>query len=196
MTERDWQSMFEAAAELGHEELIGNVTELAKTVCGGDSDAVDKLVAAARVLDYRYRTCRRDFPPWLVSTTRLAEMPVTGLAAQTSDDPMVCTMNMVRAKGAPQFVATTAGFIRTTFDCGPTPGEMWLRSMSLATLPGALPQEPTAPVVLYGTLQGGVSSVLSAVRDDRDPQEPIRHLVDRVVQHHPFPWEPGGWNGD
>lgn len=194
--------LFEAAAELEHMALINRVVELATAIRDGDGrqadHLVDHLVVHARVLAYRHRTRRTGYPMHLATTPRLDEMQPRGLAAQTRDNPRVMTMNMVTSdrSGTPGFVSTTAAFVRTTFGGGPTPIDEWLRSMSLATLPGELPSRKEAPVVLYGTLQGGVSAVLLAIRDGVDPAEAITHVINRVVHHHPFPWEPGGWNGD
>ncbi|GAA2773825.1 hypothetical protein [Saccharopolyspora taberi] len=196
MVERDWRPMFETAAQLGHEDLIEKVVDLATRVRDGEGSLVDQIVVHARVLDYRYKNRGTGFPIWLASTPRLSEMQPRGLAYRTRDDPKVMTMNMVQCDDAPMFVATTVGFIRHTFDTGPTPATLWLRSMSLATLPGELPHGSTEPVVLYGTLQGGTSSILSAVRDGRDPAEPVAHVVQRIIHLRPFSWEPGGWDGD
>jgi DNA invertase Pin-like site-specific DNA recombinase len=184
---QDWQPLFDAAAHRDHEDLITRALELAAGVRAGDGRLVDELIVHMRVLEYRYKERGTGYPMWKANTPRLAEMPVRGTAAQC-DDPAVRTMHMVTGKESPMFVATTAGFVRATFDTGR------LQTMTMATLPGQLPPEDTAPVVLYGTLNSTVASLLSAVRDGADPAEVVTKLVDRIVHHRPFPWERGGWN--
>lgn len=191
-----WLSTFADFAELDHDQLVAAVLELATRVRAGTDSLVDELVAAARVLRYRYEERGTGYPMWKASTLRLSEMPICGLAAKTQDDPMVMTTNMVTSENAPEFVSTTAGFVRRTYTRGTTPVDQWLRSSCLATLPVDLPDDDDAPVVLYGTSMGGISDLLSAIGDGHDTTKAITHLLKRIVDHHPFPWEPGGWNGD
>jgi hypothetical protein len=179
------QAMFETVAQLGHEELIAAVAGLA------GEDLVDQLVVHMRVLRHRYKERTTGYPVREAVTTRLAEMPVRGVAAECGDDQASWAMHMVTGGDKPPvFAATTAGFVRRAF------GTEWLDTMALATLPAPLPQDGAAPVVLYGTLGVTASGLLDAVRDGTDPAEEIAALTDRIVGHRPFPWEQGGCNGD
>jgi hypothetical protein len=184
------KQMFEIAAQLGHEELITRVTDLAARVQDGDGSVADELVVSARVLQYRVDNRASVGKSPSARPTRLSELPVRGLAAQTRNSPAAMTMNLVGGRGA-LFVTTTAGHIRTVFSTDR------LGTMSLATLPRDLSgMADASSVVLFETLNSEVSGVLLAIGNGDDPAEAIGLIVARVIHRRPRPWEPGGWNGD
>ncbi|MCA1185752.1 hypothetical protein LCD36_04700 [Saccharopolyspora sp. 6T] len=188
MTERNWRPLFDAAAALEHEDLINNTVDIAVKLRDGGRFA-DELVVHARVLDWRYRHRTSSYPLWSANTPRLAEIQPHRDVESLRD--AVGVMHVVSGEEAERFAATTAGFIRQIFGANPPD-----RGMSLASLPSSDAIADDAEVVLYDTLMAGASRVLSAVRDGHDTTEQVEHLINRLVHHRPFPWEPGGWNGD
>lgn len=193
----EWRPLFEKPAALDHDDLIDQVCDLATQVRDGHPGLVDDLVAHCRVLYYRFMHRGFGYPRHWARPTRLAELPVSGLAARTRSDTMVMTANLVQDDHiGSQFVATTAGHVRTVFTRGGTPISRWLGGLSLDTVPAELPVEDETPVMLFGTLQGGPSTLLLKIGLGEDPAVTVARIRRRIVDHEPFPWEAGGWAGD
>ncbi|MEV7552187.1 hypothetical protein AB0N89_21465 [Amycolatopsis sp. NPDC089917] len=194
--------MFDAAAALGDDALIDEVTRLARVVGDGDGGRADELVVLARVFDHRYFTRTTGFPASKAGPLRLTEMAVRGTAAEcrASGDLDLMVMHMLSdsapadytdiAQRGPGYAVITAGHLRNAFS-GPVPPHEAMRDMSMAILPVELPGEDEAPVVVYSLLTGAAARILHAIGQARDPADVVAGARERIVHHRPFSWEAG-----
>jgi hypothetical protein len=157
------------------EQLILEVADLAVRAHAGEPVAAE-LTEAAQTLRRVY-----DNPPGLPyrAPWPRRRYPTT--------DPLIALRDRVEWDGD-GYLAVPAGEVRRADPGGQMPLTDRLGCHNLATLPGALPTDDAALVVVY-EVRSPVAPLLLAVSRGQSTGPAVDHLVGRVVHGRRHPWE-------
>ncbi|MFI6228856.1 hypothetical protein ACIBCR_16255 [Micromonospora echinospora] len=156
-------------------QLIHDVTALATRAHAGEPVAAE-LADACQRLRLTY-----DNPPGLPYRQR--PWP----PRPRVDDPLIDLSNRIRWDHD-GYLAVPAGEVRAVDPGGPMPLVDRLDCNSLRTLPGTLPADDDALVVVYDVTLP-VSGLLLAVARGQDTGPHVASLVQRIVHARRHPWE-------
>jgi hypothetical protein len=186
-----WLPFYEFAASLEPDQLVFYVAGLAKRVQVHRTSHVDELTIAARVLERRYATRKASYPLDRRSNPRLGDTFVDH--PQKPAQKQVGVHVLTRCD---QFASATYAQVAGWFTRWGRTLDERVGTSAMKFFPETEPDDVQARIVLYGTLTAGPGPLLYRTAGSPEWNKAVDHLLSRVGAHMPFPWEPGGWDGD